>query len=129
MKKLRWDKSYELGIPEIDIQHRILFNILRILVDAIEQKREYEIIEEIINEVSRYALYHAISEEKLLVFGTSETKEHIQEHDKFREDIAKFREIYDSKNDEEFGEMMALYLESWIVNHMTGIDRRDLLVK
>ncbi len=127
MKCIRWNKSYELGIPEIDIQYRILFNIIKILVDSVDQKREEDIIEGVLTEISRYTYYHSETEEKLFEKGTLEIEEHIQEHEKFKEDISKFKVMYENQPDEELVEMMLLYLQSWIENHVIGIDRRDLL--
>lgn len=126
MKCLKWSKSYELGIPELDIQHRMLFNIVKILVDSVNQKRESEVIEEVLNELGRYTHYHAESEEKFFE-DTENHKEHIEEHNKFKEEIDKFMSVYESTPDREFVEMMLLYLQSWIENHVTGMDRRDLL--
>jgi hypothetical protein len=45
MKKCEWDESLETGISEIDIQHRILFNIAKILLDSLENNREDEVID------------------------------------------------------------------------------------
>lgn len=126
MKKLIWNKDYELGIPELDIQHRMLFNIVKILIDSVNQKREDEVIKEVLQELSRYTYYHTDSEEKY--FGdTIEHHEHIEEHNRFKEDIDRFKDIYQSQTDNEFVEMMLLYLQAWIENHVKGMDRRDLL--
>lgn len=126
MKKLIWDKSYELGIPELDIQHRMLFNIVKILIDSVNQKREDEVIEKVLEELLRYTKYHTKTEEKYFE-NTLEYEEHREEHNRFREDVARFKDIYESKTDKEFVEMMLLYLQAWIENHVTGMDRRDLL--
>jgi len=126
MKCIKWSKSYELGIPEIDIQHRMLFNIAKILVDSVNKGREEEVIEEILEELGRYTYYHAETEEKLFDEG-SNFDEHREEHQKFKDDIAGFKAIYDDKPGDEFVEMMTFYLQSWLENHVTGMDRRDLL--
>jgi hemerythrin len=126
MKNITWKQSFELGIPEIDIQHRVLFNIVKILVDSVDQSRENEVIEGVLGELKSYTRYHTETEEKFFE-DTENHKEHIEEHNKFKEEIAGFMEIYENTPDEEFVEMMLLYLQSWIENHVTGMDRRDLL--
>jgi hemerythrin-like metal-binding protein len=126
MKRLVWNKSYELGIPELDIQHRILFNIMKILVDSLNQQREREVIQEVLQELNRYTLYHTNSEEKYFN-DTPEHQEHREEHNRFKEDVSRFKDLYESQTDKEFVEMMLIYLQAWIENHVTGMDRRDLL--
>jgi len=126
MKCIKWKESYELGIPELDIQHRMLFNIIKILVDSVDQSREGEVIEKVLNELERYTYYHAETEERFFE-DTENHREHIMEHDKFKEDISGFMVAYENTPDREFVEMMLLYLQSWIENHVTGMDRRDFL--
>ena len=125
-KCIKWSQSYELGIPELDIQHRQLFNIAKILVDSVDQNRESEVVEGVLEELSHYTVYHTETEEKL--FGEGENfDEHIEVHAKFKEEVAGFRDLYESQTDKEFVEMMILYIQAWIENHVTGRDRRDLL--
>jgi len=126
MKHIKWVDSYELGIPEIDIQHRVLFNIVKILIDSVENNREKEVIGGILEELGRYTVYHTVTEEGFFGIGDN-FKEHKLEHNKFKSDIAGFKAMYENQSDEEFCEMMLLYLESWIESHVTGMDRRDLL--
>jgi hemerythrin len=126
MTNILWKQSFELGIPEIDIQHKVLFNILKILIDSVKENREEEVISGILNELERYTIYHTISEESFFGMGDN-FKEHKLEHDRFKEDISGFRIMYENKSDNEFIEMMILYLQAWIENHVTGMDRRDLL--
>ena len=108
MERIEWQESFELGIPEIDVQHRMLFNIVRILLDSIEQSRADEVIEEILEELGRYTHYHAETEERH--FGEGENfEEHKEVHQKFKDDIAGFKAMYDDQSDEEFIEMMSFY--------------------
>ena len=126
MKNVICKKSFELGIPEIDIQHRVLFNIVKILMDSVNENREEEVIGGILEELGRYTIYHTTTEEAFFGIGP-DFKEHKLEHNKFKEDIVGFKAIYENQSDKEFVEMMLLYLQSWIESHVTGIDRRDLL--
>lgn len=126
MENVEWSESYELGIPEIDLQHRLLFNLVKILLDSIEQEREEEVIETILKELWSYSRYHTKAEEKY--FGDGENfDEHRETHKEFRKAIANFKAQYDDQSDEEFIEMMSLYLQAWLEDHVTGMDRRDLL--
>ena len=126
MKCIRWSQSYELGIPELDVQHRMLFNIVKILVDSVNNSRESEVVEGVLDELGRYTLYHTETEETFFE-DTENHKEHIREHIKFKEEVAELKAIYENTPDKAFAEMMLLYLQSWIETHVTGMDRRDLL--
>lgn len=125
-KCIKWDQSYELGIPELDIQHRQLFNIAKILVDSVDQNRESEVVEGVLIELSRYTVYHTETEENLFE-DTENFNEHKEVHAQFKEEVTGFRDLYESQTDKEFVEMMLLYIQNWIEHHVTGMDRRDLL--
>ena len=125
-KCIKWNKRYELGIPELDIQHHQLFNIAKILVDAVNENRESEVIEGVLTELNRYTVYHTETEETL--FGDTENfREHMETHATFKEEVAGFKELYETQSDKEFVEMMLLYIQNWIEHHVTGMDRRDFL--
>ena len=64
--QLLWNESLETGIIELDIQHRNLFNIFKILRDAIENKKSSLVIKYILEEVERYGAYHIDAEESIL---------------------------------------------------------------
>ena len=63
MKISEWNESLETGIVDIDIQHRSFFKLGKILLDAIDNNRESEVIEAILTELTRYTKYHTETEE------------------------------------------------------------------
>ena len=125
MQKLEWSEEFNIGIAELDIQHRILFNMGKILLDSIENDREDEVIEEIINELLNYTIYHTDKENEYL--GDSPNHmEHKGVHMEFRVKVSNFKQMNKTLPNKEFAEFMANFIIGWIQHHVLGMDHRDL---
>ena len=65
--ELRWQAAYDTGVEEIDLQHRYflaLINRLRGELDACEDEAYRR---RLLDELARYAAFHFISEENLML--------------------------------------------------------------
>jgi len=126
MKKLLWDESLESGIVEIDIQHRNLFNIFKILDDAIENGKSSMVIKYIVDEIGRYGNYHIEAEEGILRKYNLFSDKHSAEHTNFKETVGKFREKYISTKDKVLAKEISEYLYTWVTNHIMKTDKEEL---
>ena len=118
MTKLLWDESLETGIIEIDIQHRNLFNIFKVLDDSIDQGKSSMIIKYIIDEIERYGSYHIIAEESILKKYNVFSKAHEAEHLHFKDQVQKFKEKYINTKDKILAKEISEYLYTWVTNHI-----------
>jgi hemerythrin len=66
-----WKKSYEIGIAEIDNQHRNLVGIINELSDAMMNRKGYIIVPKILEKLVDYIQFHFTTEEEIM----RETKE------------------------------------------------------
>lgn len=126
MTKLLWDESLETGIIEIDIQHRNLFNIFKVLDDSIDQGKSSMIIKYIIDEIERYGSYHIIAEESILKKYNVFSKAHEAEHLHFKNQVQKFKEKYINTKDKILAKEISEYLYTWVTNHIMKTDMEEL---
>jgi len=126
MKKIKWDESVKTGISDVDIQHRILFNISKILVDSLENNHENDIIDSILEEIIRYAKYHTEFETKYHVESIENKEEHRKAHEEFINNVENLKKIKNNTNNREFAIFMNDFICDWIENHIKGMDMRDV---
>jgi hemerythrin-like metal-binding protein len=126
MTKLLWDESLETGIIEIDIQHRNLFNIFKVLDDSIDQGKSSMIIKYIIDEIVRYGDYHMKAEESILKKYNIFTETHEAEHLHFKNQVQKFKEKYINTKDKVLAKEISEYLYTWVTNHIMKTDMEEL---
>jgi len=122
MQKLEWNESLETGIVEIDIQHQTLFNIFRVLNDAIENGKSSMVIKYIIDEIVRYGQYHMAEEQRILSKYDLFSEEHNEKHDNFKMTVWKFKEKYASTKDKVLAKEICEYLYTWVTDHIMKID-------
>lgn len=126
MKKCEWDKSLETGISEIDIQHRVLFNIAKILIDSLENDREDEVLDGVVDELSRYARYHTATESAYHVGPPENLKEHAEVHENLVVKVDGFKKLKKEVGNKKCAETLAEFVCHWIEHHVKGMDMRDL---
>jgi hemerythrin len=60
---LAWDSSFSTGVQKFDDQHKVLFNMVNDLHDAMQQKRTKEAIGQILRGLADYTVSHFADEE------------------------------------------------------------------
>ena len=129
--QVEWNESMETGIIEIDIQHRNLFNTLKILRDALEHNKSALIIKYIIEEIARYSQYHILAESEILRKYNLLDLKHEIEHRFFKIKIIGFKRRYVESESKELAYEICDYLHLWITMHImvTDKDAMDALKK
>ncbi|MCK5521231.1 MAG: hemerythrin family protein [Candidatus Marinimicrobia bacterium] len=124
MAVIKWEKSYNLGIKEIDLQHQGLVVLLNNLHDAMLENKAQDVLVSIIGELVKYTVVHFGTEEKYFTkFSYSEREEHIQEHKDF------VMKVKDFAMDYEKGRVMLSidiinFLREWLIDHILGTDSK-----
>lgn len=81
---ISWRDSYNVGVEQIDAQHRELVVRLNDFMEACTQQKAKEKIEETLEFLKAYTIEHFRDEEKLMhAVGYPGLKEHKKEHDGF----------------------------------------------
>ena len=123
-----WDKGlYNLGIKEIDRQHKILVNIINNLHRCIMTQKCSETIIEIMAQLGDYSVFHFAYEEKLLEKNNCPHLAAQQKyHQGFVEKITKYRNMLFDGDDSLISEEILEYLKNWLLLHILIEDRRDV---
>lgn len=78
---IAWKDSYCIGIPIIDEQHRCIVSIINSIHYFVEEHRELDVLESVINMMNQYTVIHFKTEEAMLKeAGYPPIEEHIQLH-------------------------------------------------
>ncbi|HOQ16525.1 MAG TPA: bacteriohemerythrin [Defluviitaleaceae bacterium] len=124
---VKWSDDYLIGVPEIDEQHKRLFEIAGRAYKVMQDEYsidKYDQIIEIIEELKDYAVYHFKSEEEYLT--KIQYKKFFSQkiaHDSFVEKINNIDyEKIDEEQDKYLIEIMD-FIVNWIVNHIIKLDK------
>jgi len=90
MRKLRWQDDWLTGVPHLDEQHKKLVKTVNKALDCINLHPNSPEVEEVIDELSKYAISHFRDEEKFLrEKGYSNAKSHIEHHLNYQKELSK----------------------------------------
>lgn len=126
MKTIQWGKEMELGIKEIDDQHKHFVDILNRLYEVTMQDKAKDYLDEIISKVLEYAENHFKTEEKYFEqFGYEKAQEHKESHQKLLDQMLVFKEEHEQFKGVDFLSWKLLeFLEDWLVDHLEAEDRQ-----
>ena len=118
-----WKKSYEIKVPEIDMQHRRLVGLINELSDAMMVKQGHKSIQRVLAGLVDYIQVHFTTEEEAM----QERKypglhEHRQEHLNLTSQVLDFKERYSLDNDLDSQEVLN-FLCDWLKTHIIVSDK------
>jgi hemerythrin-like metal-binding protein len=122
-----WNENFATGIPEIDIQHRRLIQLLNVLVAHLAYQREAPAINQIMVELKDYAAVHFATEEEIWhsYFGDDSWEEwHKGAHGDFVAQIEQLIGDTDGKSYDEMVEGIVRFLTHWLALHIIESDKR-----
>lgn len=120
---LQWKEEFSVEVEEIDIQHKNIVKILNDLNSAFMEKKQEQVIEKIVAELSDYTVYHFDTEERyFLQFDFEHSQEHIREHNDFKEKVLQFEEKLKTNKTFLTYEVIS-FLKDWLVKHIAGSDK------
>ena len=121
---MKWIDDFGVGVEEIDHQHKDLINMINELFDAMSVGQANDVLGEIINNLIRYAVIHFDTEEGYFdQFDYEFSEDHKEEHRKFKEDVGKFKEGFETGNIVLSMEVFK-FLKNWLINHIIGEDQK-----
>lgn len=124
MALINWDSTLQIGIEEIDNQHKKLVELLNTLFDAMQNGRSKDVLGKILNELTSYTVMHFKTEEKYFEkFGFEDEIDHLAAHASFVSKVSKFKAEFDSGNAAVSQDLLR-YLKDWITKHINVSDRK-----
>lgn len=124
MQCVIWNDRFEVGIKIIDEQHKGLVDTMNKLCDSLDQGTEKNVINEVLKELSAFAVSHFGTEEKYFKeFNYEKTEEHIAEHNKFKEKIESLKKDCDEQSCTNVSTEIMAYLGDWFADHVLKHDK------
>ena len=120
---VEWIDKFNLGIHEIDEQHKKLIGIMNKICNALNEGEESRIIEEVLMEMQDYALTHFALEEKYFdEFHYNKTELHKAWHQTFSKKVQEM--LSDLKHNKRSVSIDAIaFLGGWFIDHTQTLDR------
>ena len=127
MSTLMWDPAWETGIPKIDQQHRLLFDQVDLLFNAVQVNEAGNQIPGLLAFLASYVDAHFRDEEKEMeATHYSELARHRAIHNSLREKVAAL--VAQFQTDPSVLTIDVLeFLTQWLVDHISVEDRRMAL--
>ena len=123
--KFEWNEVYELGISEIDLQHKKLIDISNDLFDVVTKGDEnFKIsMSKILKNLTDYTVYHFTSEEQFMAkYGYQGTPMHKIAHDNFVSEVT--QQIKKLENGSKEDVLLFYdYIANWILTHIAKADK------
>lgn len=124
MAFLNWNDNLNIGILQIDVQHKNLVNMLNQLYEAMSSGKGREVIEKIVKEMAGYTISHFGTEEKLMQqHGYPEYPQHKKEHELFVQKVQEFSSEI-QKGNLIISSNVANFLKEWLIKHIQGTDKK-----
>ena len=123
MTRIKWSKTYSVGVEEIDHQHKQLFEMINNYQDSLDAA-DNTAPKKLLTNLMEYALTHFGTEEKYFeIFQYSGSEIHIKQHQEFETKVREFIKLYQSMKI--FNSSTVLhFLKNWIINHVLISDKK-----
>ena len=119
-----WDSKYNIGVEQIDDQHRYFLSLINKIIDESERTDHIDYLLALINELKAYAKFHFISEENLMMkTGYPGLAEHRQHHRQLLNDLAPKITNAELKKSHDELQKLINYLLEWFFHHTAAEDR------
>lgn len=119
-----WDKSFEVGCPNVDSQHKELFELVNHFQQSVINGNSFDKLLETMKFLVEYTRYHFQEEEEFMKeISYPEMVEHREKHDEL---VQKLTCILVKFNQQQVPDMKALekFLMDWIKEHVLEEDKK-----
>lgn len=122
-----WNDNFSTGIPSVDEQHTRLVSLINTLATHLSQNDTSDLLNEILDELAAYAVYHFKSEEEIWapVFKNDPLlAQHKRSHDAFLPGILDIKTATHQLSHAKALEEVLKFLVNWLLQHILDSDRR-----
>jgi hemerythrin len=124
MSRIEWTAKMNVGVPEIDRQHRTLLDLFNSLEGGLSAGVAARALRRLFVELQSYTRYHFQGEENLmLVAGWSGRQEHVELHAEFAARVDELDRLLDRDGAKETALEGSRFLRRWILRHIVVADR------
>ena len=122
--RLQWSEHFSVGIPEIDEQHKTLFDLVNMIHSAILEHKGTAVCAKVLDELIDYTRIHFGLEQSLMHIGKYPGYEaHCALHRELVEEVEALQnKIHSGKTAISFE--LLHFLRSWLTKHILGEDMK-----
>jgi hemerythrin len=123
-RALEWNASYSTGVSKYDEQHKVLFNMINDLADAMQQKKSKDAVGRVLNGLAEYTVHHFADEERDFAQTLyPEEGEHKALHKKLVDQVVALIGKFNA-GEPLITQDVISFLQDWLINHIQGVDKR-----
>lgn len=118
-----WSPKYTVHHPVLDEHHHTLFKLVDQLSEAILEKKENEIIGEVLNSLVDYTKMHFAAEERLMQqVGYPGLLQHKEAHGRLVAQVQELQRRFQKGDSAVTAEITQFLMTDWLVRHILGMD-------
>ncbi len=123
MEEILWKDEYDIGIEEIDRQHRDFIKLINRFIIIFGSGAHLAVQDRILLELLKYLEYHCVSEENLMIIARYPSiHEQQKEHALLLETLP--HKVLSIKSGRINGSEIIKYLFNWFLQHTQHEDRK-----
>jgi hemerythrin len=125
MPFIKWDKSFEIGLKDIDDQHMELVGVMNTLFSALLSRKHADVLDQAFFTLDSYVKFHFQTEEDLFeVHGYPAATAHKEQHTDFQNRVQELRNHPENISPAADIQSLLTYLKNWFLTHTQGEDRK-----
>jgi methyl-accepting chemotaxis protein len=118
-----WDQKYDVGIEEINRQHKVLIKIINEIYHLQQNDRSGQMIRRVLEGMIDYTVNHFGYEEYLMQkYGYPDFDDHVASHKKLIGQVSSFVTRLD--RGEDVADELLEFLNQWLGKHIMGTDMK-----
>lgn len=122
MEMFHWSDQFDVGVEEINKQHKHLIDSINQLSNAMHEGKSKDVLGKVLKELIDYGVYHFDTEEKYFnKYHYPNRVAHINEHNSFKETVTKLYQEFEAGSFRVSIETLH-FLKDWITKHIKDID-------
>lgn len=120
---IQWVPEFEVGIPFIDKDHKILVSLLNQVSACVHRREEMFVVHSVVNALLDYTRYHFGREERFQeMCGFDGLNDHMLEHTLFTARIAEISQRFLENPESVTAIEVRDFLSAWLTHHITETD-------
>jgi hemerythrin len=122
---VEWTDNLSVGVLEIDIQHKLLFEKFNGFLQACQSDTDHDTVHRLFWFLEAYAVTHFGDEEKLMQrLAYPDYPAHRKQHLEFAEEIGKIKERLTMEGPtQSLISSMTQFISTWLIQHISIMDR------
>ena len=122
---VEWQEDLCIGVLEIDIQHKLLFEKFNSFLLACQSETDSDVVYRLFWFLEAYAVTHFNDEEKLMQrLCYPDYLPHRAQHQKFIGEVGRVKERLKTEGPtRDLVSIITSFISNWLIQHISGMDR------